>query len=158
RFTDAHAPDGVCTPTRYGLLTGRYCWRTRLKKSVLDGYSRPLIETDRMTVASLLKSAGYRTACVGKWHLGLGWGTKTRLPPDSDPEPEDVDWSKPISGGPAALGFDRFYGIAASLDMPPYAYIENDRVTSAPTDRVAAGPDILRFWRAGEIAPGFRHA
>ena len=73
RFTDAHSPSGVCTPTRYGVLTGRYAWRSRLKSGVLGGYSPPLIEKGRATVASLLQQKGYRTACVGKWHLGLGW-------------------------------------------------------------------------------------
>ncbi|MCU0916742.1 MAG: sulfatase-like hydrolase/transferase, partial [Planctomycetes bacterium] len=75
RFTDAHTPSGVCTPTRYGLMTGRYCWRSSLKRGVLNGYSEPLIETDRLTVATLLKRHGYHTGCVGKWHLGLGWVT-----------------------------------------------------------------------------------
>src|SRR5262249_11726620 len=72
RFTDAHTPSSVCTPTRYGLLTGRYCWRTPLARGVLQGYSPLLIEPGRMTVAALLKRHGYTTACVGKWHLGLG--------------------------------------------------------------------------------------
>jgi arylsulfatase A len=71
RFTDAHTPSAVCTPTRYGLLTGRYCWRTRLKQGVLDGFDPPLIEQGRMTVASLLRQHGYATGCIGKWHLGM---------------------------------------------------------------------------------------
>jgi arylsulfatase A len=73
RFTDAHSPAAVCTPTRYGVLTGRYCWRTWLKRDALEGDGSPLIETERLTIASLLKQHGYRSACVGKWHLGLGW-------------------------------------------------------------------------------------
>ena len=75
RFTDAHSPSAVCTPTRYGVLTGRYCWRSRLKHGVLYGYEPPLIEPERLTVAGLLKDAGYNTACIGKWHLGLGFST-----------------------------------------------------------------------------------
>ena len=75
-FTDAHSNSAVCTPTRYGVLTGRYCWRSRLKSGVLYGYSEPLIEDGRMTVASILRDQGYTTACVGKWHLGLGWQVK----------------------------------------------------------------------------------
>ena len=71
RLTDAHTPSGVCTPTRYGVLTGRYCWRTRLKSNVLMGFDAPLIEPGRMTVAGLLKGHGYATACIGKWHLGM---------------------------------------------------------------------------------------
>ena len=75
RFTDAHSPSAVCTPTRYGVLTGRYCWRSRLKHGVLYGYEPPLIEPERLTVPGLLKDAGYNTACTGKWHLGLGFST-----------------------------------------------------------------------------------
>src|SRR6056297_1383933 len=71
-FTDAHTPSAVCTPTRYGLTTGRYSWRTRMKRGVLNGYGEPLIEPTRPTLGSVLKDAGYRTAVVGKWHLGLG--------------------------------------------------------------------------------------
>jgi arylsulfatase A len=148
RFTDAHAPCAVCTPTRYGLLTGRYCWRTRLKRGVLQGYSPALIEPGRLTVASLLRRHGYATACVGKWHLGLGGREKT-------------DYDKPLSPGPNSAGFDYFFGTPASLDMPPYVFVENERVTEAPTTTIAAS--AMRrdggkgFWRAGAIAPGFRH-
>ena len=145
RFTDAHSPSAVCTPTRYGVLTGRYCWRTRLKRGVLNGYSPNLIDTKRMTVASLLKQYGYATACIGKWHLGLGSDKRT-------------DFSKPLAPGPNALGFDYFYGISASLDMPPYCYIENDRVVKEPTLTVEAGEASKDgWWRKGPIAPGFKH-
>ena len=76
RFTDAHSPSAVCTPTRYGVLTGRYCWRSRLKHGVLYGYEPPLIKPERLTIARLLKRSGYKAACIGKWHLGLGFSTK----------------------------------------------------------------------------------
>ncbi|SVE03367.1 uncharacterized protein METZ01_LOCUS456221, partial [marine metagenome] len=72
-FTDAHSPSAVCTPTRYGTLTGRYCWRSRLKRGVLNGYSAPLLEPGRLTVAGMLRASGYHTSVVGKWHLGLGY-------------------------------------------------------------------------------------
>src|SRR5262245_42928903 len=138
RFTDAHTPSSVSTPTRYGLLTGRYCWRTRLARGVLDGYSPYLIEPSRVTVASLLKEQGYQTACVGKWHLGLGNAEKT-------------DFGKPLRPGPATAGFDYFFGIPASLDMPPYVFVENDRVTEAPTEKIAASEMRRKggggFWR-----------
>lgn len=93
RFTDMHSPSSVCTPTRYGILTGRYCWRSRLKKGVLWGYSPNLIEPGRMTVASMLKSQGYRTAGIGKWHLGLG-------------TTEPVDYDRPFNPSPLNHGFD----------------------------------------------------
>jgi len=145
RFTDAHSPSAVCTPTRYGVLTGRYCWRSPLKSGVLGGYSPALIDTGRMTVASLLKQHGYATACIGKWHLGLGNDKKT-------------DFDKPLVPGPNALGFDYFYGISASLDMPPYCYIENDRPVERPTLTTEAGKAIEDgWWRAGAIAPDFKH-
>jgi arylsulfatase A-like enzyme len=143
RFTDMHSPSSVCTPTRYGVLTGRYCWRTHLKEGVLWGYSPNLIEPGRTTAASLLKSAGYHTAAVGKWHLGLGDSEKT-------------DYSKPLRPGPLDHGFDYFFGIPASLDMDPYVYVENDRVAEAPSG-YTTGLKSPRgvFWRPGPIAPGF---
>ena len=114
RFTDAHSPSSVCTPTRYGLLTGRYCWRTELKKGVLGGYSPSLLEPGRETIASMLKKQGYRTGGFGKWHLGLGTAEKT-------------DYSQPLSPGPLEHGFDEYFGIPASLDMPPYVFIDGRR-------------------------------
>ena len=142
-FTEAHSGSAVCTPTRYWILTGRYCWRSRLKSGVLNGSSPALIEEGRMTVASLLKRHGYRTACVGKWHLGLGRDRQT-------------DFGKPLRPGPNDAGFDYFFGIPASLDMPPYCFVENDRPTEMPTETIAASPSPA-MWRAGHIAPGFRH-
>ncbi|HEY8506317.1 MAG TPA: arylsulfatase [Gemmataceae bacterium] len=148
RFTDAHSPSSVCTPTRYGVLTGRYCWRSRLKSGVLQGYDPLLIEPGRVTVASLLKRHGYATAGVGKWHLGLG---------DRNP----TDYARPLRPGPLTVGFDSYFGIPASLDMPPYLYVENDRPAEAATETIEAGRMRRKggggFWRAGAIAPGFRH-
>ncbi len=148
RFTDAHTPSSVCTPTRYGFLTGRYAWRTRLKSGVLWGYSPALIDTGRTTVASLLKDEGYATAAVGKWHLGLG-------------DQDSTDYSQPFDPSPVDYGFDYFFGIPASLDMEPYLYVENDRVVDRPTGRVERSEHRRRdgggFWRAGPAAPNFRH-
>jgi len=152
-FTDAHSGSAVCTPTRYGILTGRYCWRTRLQKGVLWGYSNPLIPPERETVASFLKAHGYATACVGKWHLGLGWrDSEGRMTEKEDA----VDYSRSILGGPYDLGFDYFFGIPASLDMTPYVYVENDQVVAPPTKTIV-GREGHEFYRAGPIAPGFQH-
>jgi arylsulfatase A-like enzyme len=165
RFTDAHTPSAVCTPTRYGLLTGRYAWRTRMKSGVLDGYSPPLIEPERLTLASLLKTHGYATACVGKWHLGLQWTRKDGAPEAEDRGPAgvrpgfDIDHSRPFSGGPNAVGFDHFFGISASLNMPPFCFLLNDRVLHQPvlkqermrdalflaTDEGVRSPDFTNF-------------
>ncbi|MDN5213237.1 arylsulfatase [Fulvivirgaceae bacterium BMA12] len=112
-YTDAHAPSGVCTPTRYGVLTGRYCWRTRLKSKSLRSNDALLIDTTRSTVADLLQQNGYYTGLIGKWHLGLG-STKP------------TDYTKALTPGPLALGFDYFFGIPASLNMLPTCFIENE--------------------------------
>jgi len=163
RFTDAHSPSAVCTPTRYGILTGRYCWRTELKKGVLWPWDRPLIEPDRLTVGGLLRSAGYHTACVGKWHLGWDWPTtdgsriNDELPPgryDAKKRPpfgEKIDFSKPIGGGPVTRGFDFYFGDDVP-NFPPYCFIEDDRVTKIPT---VPKPDGM-FGHKGVMADGWR--
>ena len=138
RFTDAHSSSAVCTPTRYGLLTGRYNWRSRLKSGVQGGLSPDLIEPGRPTVASFLKGQGYHTTCIGKWHLGFDWQRQPGTPPFNDQiqkteEGWRADFTKPFAGGPLAVGFDTYFGIAASLDMVPYAFLENDHVTQVPT-------------------------
>jgi arylsulfatase A len=159
KFTDAHSGSAVCTPTRYGVLTGRYSWRTRLKSGVCWGYSIPLIEDGRATVASTLSDVGYNTACVGKWHLGLKWALKdaSKIPSDKSNEPWDnIDFTKPISSGPNQVGFDYFFGISASLDMHPHVYIENDHVTANP-DKIIAASSGKKFWRKGPVASDFKH-
>ncbi|MCG3148196.1 MAG: Arylsulfatase [Verrucomicrobiae bacterium] len=148
-FRDAHASSAVCTPSRYSLLTGRYNWRSWLKKHVTEGYSPPVIEPGRMTVASFLKQHGYATACIGKWHLGWNW------PMRSD-RPDEVDFAGRITNGPVSVGFDCFFGISASLDMPPYVYVANERPTARP-DRIIPANEGKTFWRAGPIAPDFQH-
>ncbi len=145
-FTDAHSGSSVCTPTRYGILTGRYAWRTRLQSGVLGGLSAPLIAPARLTVAGLLRRAGYRTACFGKWHLGLGWANAAT--DDMSLKGATADYTQPVTHGPVTHGFDTFFGISASLDMPPYAWIHDDRVTELPT--------ATKKWiREGPAAPSF---
>lgn len=158
-FTDAHSNSAVCTPTRYGLLTGRYPWRGRLKEGVLWGYSRELIEHDRLTCASILKAAGYRTACIGKWHLGLGWrcADGSLVPVEQDGlEDPGVDFDLPIAHGPHTVGFDYSLILPASLDMAPYCYVENGQVIDAPVDR-CEDSERPAYWRGGLIAPGIQH-
>lgn len=152
RFTDAHSGSAMCTPTRYGILTGRYAWRTHLKEGVTWGYSPALIAVERLTVPSLLKRYNYRTAGIGKWHLGFKWASKGFFPASE----MNVDFTGPITHGPTARGFDYYYGIPASLDMEPYVYIENDRVEEVPTQAVGGRTDP-GFYRAGMIASGFHH-
>ena len=147
RFTDAHSPSGVCTPTRYGLLTGRYAWRLpRLTSGVTWGYDPLVIDTSRVTIADIMSEAGYHTAVIGKWHLGLGSSDSTH-------------YDEPLVPGPRSLGFDYFYGIPASLDMDPYVWVENESVTSPP-DGYAENPEgcCANFWRSGAIASDFDHA
>ena len=146
-FTDAHTTSSVCTPTRYAILTGRYNWRTRLQKSVLSGFDKPLIDESRLTVAGLLKQNGYNTAAVGKWHLGLDL-PKTDDKPIKRNNPSNIDWDQPVKNGPVDRGFDYYFGISASLDMPPYIYIENDHFVGKATATKA-------FNREGPAEPEF---
>jgi arylsulfatase A len=157
RFTDAHSGSAVCTPTRYGVLTGRYAWRTHLQNGVTWGYSKALIKKDRTTVASFLKRNNYSTGCVGKWHLGWNWALKdgVEATEKNDVKHEDIDFSKPISQGPKELGFDYFFGIPASLDMVPYVYVENDQVLEPPTDTIE-GKSGYEFYRKGPISPSLK--
>ncbi|MBS3821211.1 MAG: sulfatase-like hydrolase/transferase [Planctomycetes bacterium] len=137
RFTDAHSSSAVCTPSRYSVLTGRYCWRTRLKGGVQGGYGLPLIDPGRMTVAGLLKQRGYATAAVGKWHVGFEWQPAETGPGIDFNMWDDgggVDFNKPIIGGPCDVGFDYFFGIAGSLDMAPYCFIENRQTVGIPSE------------------------
>ena len=145
-FTDAHSGSGVCTPTRYGLLTGRYCWRSRLKSGVLfPPRDKPLIENDRPTIASFLKAHGYQTAMVGKWHLGISWGLDKR---------GKVDFNLPFTDGPIEKGFEQWFGIAASLDMVPYTWLrDHQAVTPATENQPKLG--FPRYVRNGPKAPDF---
>ena len=144
-FTDAHTPSAVCTPTRYGLLTGRYCWRTHLKRGVLNGYGLPLIERTRETLGTLMKRAGYQTAIVGKWHLGLGLvGNKDH----------GFDFSKRLTHHPGMLGFDNSFVIPASLDFPPYIYFRNGDSTDAGIVDQDSVP-FPAYTRAGPRAEDF---
>lgn len=144
RFTDAHTPSSVCSPTRYGLLTGRYAWRTKLKRSVLWPWSLPLIEKDRLTLPAMLQQHGYHTACIGKWHLGWDW------PIDADGHVSDefdgvaiaakkrvplgkrIDFSRPIASGPTSRGFHYYFGDDVP-NFPPYCFIENDHTVGIPS-------------------------
>ena len=144
-FLDAHSPSAVCTATRYGLLTGRYAWRTRLTRGVLDGYDGPLIAPNRETLGSFLGATGYRTAVIGKWHLGLGFA-KNAL--------GEFDFEEPIDDGPHTHGFDESYIIPASLDFPPYVYIRDGEITGFPLGQ-QSGMEFPRYMRAGELASDF---
>lgn len=147
-FTDAHTSSAVCTPTRYGILTGRYNWRSRLKKSVIQGYSKALIPQDRTTIASLLKANGYKTAGIGKWHLGWDWA-------NIEAGKDSVDFSKKIKKGPTTLGFDYWYGFNGSLDMAPYVWVENDQPTMVPTKYTKNTGQAM--WRKGLTSDDFDH-
>ena len=122
-FTDGHSSDAVCTPSRYSLLSGRYSWRTSLKKGVLGADGPCLIEKDRMTIASLLQADGYQTAMVGKWHLQMEFAGSLG---------QNRDWSKPFTDGPIEKGFDYFFGIPASMNYGILTYLENDKVLDPP--------------------------
>lgn len=148
-FTDAHSSSSVSTPPRYGILTGRYNWRSTLKDNVLYGYDKALIPADRETMASMLRKNGYTTAGIGKWHLGWDWD-------NIDAGKDKVDFSKPVQNGPTTRGFDYFYGFCGSLDMAPYVYIENDMPTSLP-DRETVNEGKYSWWRKGPTGADFVH-
>ena len=128
RFLDGNTPASVCTPTRYGLLTGRYCWRSRLKFDTLGVYDPLLIENDRPTLASLLHAKGYRTAAIGKWHLG--YGTAPR-----------VDYTASLTPGPLEVGFDYYFGVPQNNGDQTGVFVEDHQVFGlrsriiTPTDR-----------------------
>jgi arylsulfatase A-like enzyme len=173
RFTDAHTTSSVCTPSRYSLLTGRYPWRSRLSVGVLRGYSRTLIDEGQPTIGTLLQASNYHTGVVGKWHLGLDWVPKAPFMDSINPmynkdkmygitnemNPAHIDFTKPAQRGPNTQGFDYSFILPASLDMPPYCYLENDRLTELPTGYTKGnklesgytGP----FWREGLMSPSF---
>jgi arylsulfatase A-like enzyme len=144
RATDCHSASALCTPSRYALLTGRYAWRGPLKKWVTPGHGPAIIERDRPTVASILARAGYATGAFGKWHLGLDWCFRdgrvvdpfapgSSFHQDLEANSWQVDYSRPFGGGPLELGFERFFGIAGSLDMPPYCFLSQDRTVGIPS-------------------------
>ncbi|MEC3907206.1 sulfatase-like hydrolase/transferase [Tamlana sp. 2201CG12-4] len=144
RFTDAHSASTVCSPSRYSLLTGRYHWRGHLKKGIVRAWGDPAIEKGRLTIASMLKESGYKTAAIGKWHLGMTYPFKEGIG-QNDPKksgwsdgnnvvynPEDFDWEKPVEGGPNAFGFDYYYG-DGTINFPPYVWMENNMFLNTPT-------------------------
>ncbi len=163
RFTDAHSGSAVCTPTRYGLLTGRYAFRSPLKKGVLGGYSPSLIEKDRFTLADLLKQSGYATGVIGKWHLGLDWPLLNSSEPllvgspENWPNGKRLNIQADLTRGPNELGFDYSHIIPSSLDIPPYLYLENGKPTSRQLVEMI-GNDSPRgvYWRTGIASIDFK--
>ena len=153
RFTDMHTNSSVCTPTRYGLLTGRYAWRSPLKRGVVNGHDTALISDDTPTIGKFLQQHAYNTALVGKWHLGMDWSWKKGK--KSSPDGRWVDFEKPIANGPVTRGFDTYFGISASLNMAPHVYIEQDRVINNELTFLA---DKKAIKKAGLVSakPGWR--
>lgn len=142
-FSDAHSPSAVCSPTRYGLLTGRYAWRTRLQEWVIAAYEPPLIAKDRPTLPGLLKKHGYHTECIGKWHLGWNWpGRQPSRMTEVPNGQKNLTWhfEKLVKGGPIDRGFDYFFGVDLP-NLPPFTFIENDRVAPLPTASYVHDPN-----------------
>lgn len=179
RFTDAHSSSGVCSPSRYSLLTGRYHWRTRLQRFIVGAFDKPLIVPDRLTIGGLAKAQGYRTACIGKWHLGFDWPitpdqASAMLIPCRPGKEAEVPWtstaetvrlwseifSKPIKGGPTACGFDRYFGVNGN-GGPPHCFLENEHTVGIPSDYLSLdtaklartqGPAV-KDWRLEKMLP-----
>lgn len=158
QFSDAHSAASLCTPSRYGLLTGRYTWRSRLKQSNVRAYGRKLIEEGRETLATLLNGQGYHTAAIGKWHLGLSNNTKEEEAKEKPYWNEDGE----IANGVLTVGFDYGFIIPSSLDIPPYVFVENDKLVGKLSAKRMPAGDRKRFggdgyWREGQMAEGFNH-
>jgi arylsulfatase A len=169
RFTDAHSTSSVCTPSRYSILTGRYCWRTPLKRSVLWPWDPPLVTPGRLTVARMLRQNGYRTASFGKWHLGWEWATlngekaykgtrsgKFDMAKRRELE-RNIDFSKVIRGGPLDSGFEYYFGVDVP-NFPPYTWFEQDRLLEQPTEQKPEGmygfPGLMEpDWKLEEVIP-----
>jgi len=180
KFTDAHSSSAVCSPSRYSIQTGRYNWRSTLQKGIVSVYGGSLIAPDRLTVAGFLGQHGYHSACIGKWHLGMGWDfeacekdfylghyTKERSEQDLEASPEQVGlwadaFAKPTTGGPAKRGFDYYFGVDVP-NWPPYCFIENDRTVGTPSeflpsrlvgDHLASinGP-AMPYWHFEQLLP-----
>ncbi len=161
-FTDAHSPSAVCSPTRYGLLTGRYAWRTRLQEWVLAAYEPPLIAAGRVTLPGFLQKNGYRTLCIGKWHLGWEWpGPEPSRMSETRHAQKNVAWdfTQPIRSGPTTRGFDYYFGTDVP-NYPPFTFIQNDRVVVPPTDTLRIddeqGVVLPRLFAGAPAAPGWR--
>jgi len=164
RFTDAHSSSGVCTPSRYALLTGRFHWRKF--HGIVNSFDPPVLDAAELTLPEMLKSKGYRTACVGKWHLGWNWNDllKPGAKPQMDAKgrnkiypPDAFDWSRPLSGGPLSHGFDYYFGDDVP-NFPPYAWFENDRVITTPSVPLANPAQTAEGnWetRSGPMTPGW---
>lgn len=153
RFSDAHSPSSVCTPTRYALLTGRYAWRTRLQRNVLGPWDKPLIAPDRLTVGKLLQQHDYETACIGKWHLGQDYATTDGKPVIGGVKNalSNVDFNKPMSNGPITRGFDHYFGTIVP-NYPPYCFFENDRTVGIPSLPMSGA----NFNIPGPTVPGWK--
>ncbi|MCK4999616.1 MAG: arylsulfatase [Anaerohalosphaera sp.] len=158
-FTDAHSNAALCSPTRYGVLTGRYSWRRRRTGGALWSFDLPLIEKDRATVPKYLKDHGYHTACIGKWHLGMNWRDKDgNILEDTGAEKGwNIDFTRPLENGPRSVGFDYFFGMDAP-NYPPYCYIENDRtigipMTAKPTSMHGVPGVMMEDWDLLKVLP-----
>ena len=182
-FTDAHSSSAVCSPSRYSVLTGRYSWRTSLQHGIVTQYGDPLIAADRLTVPGFLNQHGYRSACIGKWHLGQGWDfvadpdtfypggmqRNNEIDAQGDLEPtaaQRARWqdafAKPTTGGPTTRGFDYYFGVDVP-NWPPYCFIENNRTVGIPSeflpsrligDNLASfGGPAMPYWHFEQLLP-----
>ena len=136
RFTDGHSSSGICTPSRYALLTGRHHWRDF--HGIVGAMGKSVFKPERLTLPEMLQEKGYSTACIGKWHLGWDWGAIRKADKPKGNSHDAFDWSKPIPDGPLAHGFDHYFGDTV-INFPPYCWIEDNKVTEAPNSNFTSG-------------------
>lgn len=170
-FTDAHSTSAVCSPSRYGILTGRYNWRSTLQRGIVGLYGKPIITEDRLTAGQFLRNHGYHTGCIGKWHLGMGWPVDDPLdleafcPSANHPQIDATDehrakwnatFSQPTTAGPTRRGFDYYFGVDVP-NWPPYCFIENDRTVGIPSEFLPPSLVKENFMasRGGPAMPGW---
>lgn len=158
-FTDAHSSAAVSTPSRYGILTGRYNWRSTLKGHVLGTYHSPIIPEGRMTMPMMFKTCGYETACFGKWHLGMNFPTAEGAKAIDKPDSYTLDFSKEITGGPVDRGFDHYFGVDCP-NYPPYCFIEDRNTVGIPSVYYEETPDFdctpgrgVSDWKLDQVLP-----
>ena len=147
-FSDGHSSSGICTPSRFALLTGQHHWRRF--HGIVGAFGKTVFEPDDFTIAKMFKKQGYRTGCFGKWHLGWDFDAIRKPSKTKQTSAASYDWTKRFPDGPLDQGFDRYFG-DGTINFPPYCWIDNDRFATIPTKPVMKSKPLAG---AGSFRPG----